>query len=174
MVLLHFYKIFEFWFLRKLGFIKFWLIWKNSIIKYWLFWNSINILIWKYVYIWENCNFWALWWIEIWDWTIIAPNVIIRTSNHDYKSWDYLPFWPWIENKKVFIWKNCWIWANVLIAPWTIINDWCIIWFWTVVSWNIPKCSIVIWNPCKIIKNRDQFIYEKLVLDDKIYYKHFK
>lgn len=173
MILLHYYNLIEFWILRKTWLLRFWNIWEKTIIKYWLYWDAKNIDIWDYCYIWENCHFWAMWGIEIWSWTIIASNVIIRTSNHDYKTWDYIPFWPKNELKKVCIWENCWIWANVLIAPWTQIWEWSIIWFGAVVSWNIPAGSIVVWNPWKVIKMRDMQMYDTCKNEWKIYYKHF-
>lgn len=171
MILVNYYKIFEFWIFRKIWLIKFWSIWNKTIVKYWLFWDAKNINIWNYVYIWENCNLWALWWIDIWDWTIIWPNVIIRSSNHNYKTWDYIPYWPKSELKKVEIWENCWIWDNVLITPGTMIWEWSIIWMGAVVSWNIPKYSIVVWNPWNVIKNRNEELYENLKKEWKIYLK---
>lgn len=172
MILINYYKAFEFWLLRKIWFIKFWKLWEKVVIKYWLFWNPENINIWKYVYIWENCNFWALGWINIWNWTIIWPNVVVRSSNHNYKLSDYIPYSPKAELKEVEIWENCWIWDNVLITPWTKIWEGSIIWMWAVVSWNIPDFSIVVWNPCKIIKTRNIDIYNKLKNEWKIYMKY--
>lgn len=174
MILLNLYKRFEFWILRKIWLIKFKNVWIWTIIKYWLFWNPENIDFWNYIYIWENSNLWWLWWIKISSWTIIWPNITIRSSNHDYKTWDFLPYWPNIEIKPVFIWENCWIWDWVNITPWTKIWEWCIIWMWSVVSWDIPDFSIVVWNPWKIIKNRDMEQYNKLKSEWKIYLMYKK
>jgi len=172
MNLLYLYNKIEFWILRKLNLIKFKKVWEKSIIKWWLYWDTYNIEIWNYVYIWENAQFWWFWWIKISDWTIIWPNVIIRSSNHDYKSWDFLPYWPWSEKREVVIWENCWIWDSVLITPWTNIWEWSIIWMWAVVSWKIPDYSIVVWNPWKVIKTRNIEEYKKLKKEGKIYLKY--
>jgi acetyltransferase-like isoleucine patch superfamily enzyme len=163
----------EFWFLRKLRLKKFKKVWKNTCIKYWFYGDSTSIRIWNDVYIWESCHFWWAWGISIWEWSIIASWVIIRSSNHDYKTWDFIPFWPWIEKREVNIWANCWIWANVLITPGTQIWEWSIVWFWAVLSWKYPPCSIIVWNPWKVIKMRNEKNYEKLKMDKKIYWKHF-
>lgn len=172
MILLHYYKTFEFWLLRKIWLIRFWKIWLWTHIKYGLFWNPEKIIIWNYVYIWENCNLWWLWGIEILNWTIIWPNVVIRSSNHDYKSWDYIPYWPWSELKMVHIWENCWIWDSVQITPWCQIGEWCIIWMGSVIAGKIEPYSIVVWNPWKVIKMRDIEIYKKLKKNWKIYLKY--
>lgn len=145
----------------------------RSIIKYGFYGSPENIEIGEYVYIGENCHFWAFWGIHIGKWSVIAPNVIIRTSNHDYKTGDYLPFWPWVEKKAVCIWENCWIGANVLIVPGSSIWEGSIIGFWSVVSWDIPPCSIVVGNPWKVIKMRDEKKYKELQSQEKIYYKNF-
>jgi len=172
MIVINLYKRLEFWILLKIWLIRFQKLWKNSIVKYGLFWNPERIIIEEYVYIWENCNFWGLGWITIASGTICWPNIIIRSSNHNYKSWDYLPYGPWVESRPVKVWKNCWIWDSVLIAPWTQIWEWVIIWMWSVVSWEIPAYSIEVWNPWKVIKTRDIDIYNTLKEEDKIYIKN--
>lgn len=173
MYLFHLYCRLEFWMIRKLWLIKFWSVWERTTIKYGLYWDTNNIDIWSYVYIWENCNLWWLWWIEIWDGTIIASNVIIRSSNHDYKSNDYIPYWPGIDERKVKIWKNCWIWSNVLIAPGVHLWEGSIVWFWAVLSGEYPQCSIIVGNPAKVIKQRDVRSYKILKENEKIYLKCF-
>ena len=173
MYLFDLYCKIEFWILRKVWWIKFWSIWIKSQIKYWLYGDTKKIHIWDYVYIWENCNLWWMWWINIGNGSIIAPNVIIRSSNHDYKSWDYLPYWPWVDQREVIIWDNCWVWANVLITPGTQVWEGSIIGFWAVLSWIYPPFSIIVWNPGKVIKSRDIQVYERLKQEQKIYFKHF-
>ncbi len=173
MYLFDLYCKLEFWILRKIWLKKFGNIWEKSIIKYWFYGDAWNINIWKYVYIWENCHFWGLGWIHIWDGSIIAANVIIRSSNHDYKTGDYIPYGPKQEKRPVIIWENCWVWANVLVAPWTQIWEWSIVGFGAVVSWKYPPYSVIVWNPGKVIKQRDSKVYDILKNEEKIYLKHF-
>lgn len=172
MILLHYYKKIEFFLLRKIGFISFKEIGRDSIVKYGLYGDAGNISIGKYVYIGENAQFWGLGGISIGDGTIIGPNVTIRSSNHDYKSWDFLPYGPWVEKRPVCIGKNVWVGEKVCIAPGTNIGEWVIIGMWSVVSWDIEDFSIVVWNPAKIIKKRDKKIYNTLNHEKKIYLKY--
>lgn len=171
MNLFHLYCRLEFFFLRLCKIIKFKSFWKNSIVKYWLFGWSQEAEIWENVYIWEGIHMWAEWWLSIWDGTIIWPRVTIRTTNHDYKSWDFLPYGPWVEKRKVEIWKNCWIWEGVYINPGTIIWEGVIIWMWTVLSWRIDPYSIIVWGKTRCIGTRDIDKYNLLKKNNKIYLK---
>jgi len=162
----------EFFILRKVGIIRFKDIWKKSIIKYGLFGWTHNITIGNYVYIWESVRMWWEWWLSIWDNTIIGPNVTMRTTNHDYKKWDFLPYWPWIEKREIKIGENCWIWEWVYINPWSQIGEWSIIWMWTVVSGKIPPLSIVVGASTRQIKKRDMMEYKKLKKERAFYLEH--
>ncbi len=172
MILLEIYKKIEFFILRKLWYIRFWSIGKWSIIKYWLYGDAKHIDIWEYVYVWENASIWWLWWVTIWSGTIIWPNVTIRSSNHDYKKADFIPYGPWVEKKTVSIGENCWIWDNVNIVPGAQIGEWSIVWMWSVVSWTIENYSIVVWNPAKIAWKRDIEKYCTAKNNSQIYLKY--
>lgn len=167
-----FLKKIEWWFIQLLELKKFGNVWKWTKICFWIFSDEGNIYIWDYVYIGEGSIFHAAWWIKIWSWTIIWPNVLIRSSNHPYKNQNYIPYGFWIEKKEVQIWENCWIWEWVIIVPWANIWEWSIIWMWSVVAWNIPPMSIVVWNPWKVIKHRDEEMYMKSKKEWNIYLKH--
>ncbi len=172
MYLINLYCRLEFYILRKIWFYKFKKEWKSVILKFGLIGGSNNIEIWDYVYIWDNFNLWWEWGLKIWNNTIIWPNVKIRSTNHDFKSWDYLPYWPWIEKKEVNIWENCWIWDSVNIVPWTKIWYWSIIWMWSTIYGNIPPYSIVVNSSMSIIKNRNINEYKYLDENSKYYIKY--
>ena len=54
--------------------------------------------------------------------------------------------------KKVTIGNNVWIAANATILPGVIIEDNCVIGANTLVNKNIEKGSLVVGNPCRVIK----------------------
>lgn len=172
MYLLIFLKKIEWRLIQFFKLKKFKSVWVWVEICFWVFSDAGCIDIGDYVYIGEWAIFHAAWWISIWSWTIIWPNVLIRSSNHPYKNQEFIPYGFWIEERKVFIWENCWIWEWVKIIPWTVIWEWSIIWMWAVVGWNIPPMSIVVWNPWKVIKTRDIVMYQKAKEKWNIYLKH--
>lgn len=69
--------------------------------------------------------------------------------------------------KSITIGNNCFIGAKTIILPGTIIGDNCIIGAGTVVKGNIPNNSVVIGNPCKIIKTTEE--YAKIHLEKEDY-----
>ncbi|MGV0922708.1 acyltransferase [Empedobacter tilapiae] len=103
--------------------------------------------------------------------TIIGPNITIYTSNHRFRDADFLPYDSVNELKPVTINENVWIGGNVIITPGSNIGEGCVIGAGCVVSGNIPPCSIVVGNPCQIIKSRDINHYNKLKAENKIYLK---
>lgn len=102
---------------------------------------------------------------------IIGTNLVIHSANHHYKNSKYIPYDETFDFKKVTIGENVWIGGNVIITPGSNIGEGCIIGAGTVVSGTIPSLSIVIGNPCKIIKNRDYDHYYRLKNENKIYLK---
>lgn len=61
---------------------------------------------------------------------------------------------------KVIIGDNCFIGMGSIILPNVTIGNNCIIGAGTIVSKNIPDNSVVVGNPCKIIKKTTEFINE--------------
>ena len=109
--------------------------------------------------------------IEIKSGTIIGPNLMILTANHNFKNPNYLPYDETYILKEVIIGENVWIGANVLILPGTEIEEGAIIGAGTVVSGKIPKMAIVIGNPCQVVSYRNKEKYMDLKNQDKIYLK---
>lgn len=124
-----------------------------------------------YIYIGPNAEINALGGIKISSNVIIGPNIIIHSANHNYKNSKLLPYDETFEYREVIIGENVWIGGNVIITPGSIIGEGCIIGAGCVVSGNIPPLSIVIGNPCRVIKTRNAEQYNELKSNGKFYLK---
>lgn len=90
--------------------------------------------------------------VTIGDDTMIAPNVIIHTSTHDY---NYHPMWTRRIDRPVEIGKHVWIGCGAIILPGVKIGDYAVIAAGSVVTAHVPSSAIVAGNPARIIKYRD-------------------
>ncbi|MEJ8605877.1 acyltransferase [Riemerella anatipestifer] len=126
------------------------------------------------IYIGPNAEINGLGEVEIRSGVIIGPNLVIHSANHNYKDAKYLPYDETFVFKKVVINENVWIGGNVIITPGSIIGEGCIIGAGCVVSGNIPPLSIVVGNPCRVIKSRDKEHYYRLKEQGYIYLKYKK
>lgn len=84
--------------------------------------------------------------IEIQDNVMIAPNVTILTTNHDYYDRNVLLC------KKVTIKKNAWLGSSCIILPGVTIGENSIIGAGAVVTKDVPDNCIFSGNPAKFIK----------------------
>lgn len=123
------------------------------------------------VYIGPNASIHALGGVSIGSGTIIGPNLVIHSANHNYKLAKAIPYDETFDLRKVTIEENVWIGGNVIIVPGAHIGEGAIIGAGSVVAGNIPPLSIVIGNPAKVIKYRDREHYNKLKQNNQIYYK---
>lgn len=94
--------------------------------------------------------------INIGDNTMIAYGVIIHTSTHDYNSH---PMWQKRIDQPVKIGHDVWIGTGAIILPGVIIEDYAVVGAGSVVTSNVPKGAIVVGNPARIIKYRDENAY---------------
>lgn len=131
-----------------------------------------RISIGSYIYIGPNADINGLGEVVIKDGVIIGPNLIIHSANHKFRDSKFIPYDETFEFRKVVIDENVWIGGNVIITPGSHIGEGCIIGAGCVVSGNIPPLSIVVGNPCQIIKSRDEAHYYKLKKEGKIYLKN--
>ena len=100
---------------------------------------------------------------------IIATGCTILTRNHDISSRsDALPYGTSYNDKIVLIENNVWIGSNVSLAPGAYIGEGSIIGMNSVVFGEIPKNSIAIGNPAKVVKERDLDHYN--FLKDNFYF----
>ncbi len=91
------------------------------------------------------------------DYSIDCGLIAINSSNPDFESVIY---------KNVRIGENTFIGQRVIVLPGVSIGDNCIIGSGCVVSKNIPNNSIVVGNPCKIIKNTIEWAENKKNLNE--------
>jgi acetyltransferase-like isoleucine patch superfamily enzyme len=125
----------------------------------------------NYIYIGPNAEINGLGEVEIMNGVIIGPNLVIHSANHNFKDSKYIPYDETFDFRKVTIGENVWIGGNVIITPGSNIGEGCIIGAGAVVSGTIPPLSIVVGNPCKVIKSRDSDHYYRLKSENKIYLK---
>lgn len=105
--------------------------------------------------------------IYIGDGSVITSNVLILT--HDYSiDCGLKSIYKEDKNnesvlyKDVRIGKNTFIGQRAIILPGVVIGDNCIIGAGCVVSKNISNDSVVVGNPCKVIKKTSEWANEKI------------
>ncbi len=111
---------------------------------------GINIELGDDVYMNFNCIFLDVCKITVGNNVLFAPGVQVLTATHpiDAKTRN-----NGLElAKPITIKDNCWIGAGVLILPGVTIGENCTIGAGCVVNKDIPANSLVVGNPCKIIK----------------------
>ncbi|MGN0314561.1 MAG: acyltransferase [Fusicatenibacter sp.] len=135
-----------------------------------------KISIGDFVHIQPGCKLLGGGGIEIGRGTILAHDIQILTQNHMYDSEDlkYLPYDERIVNKAVHIGEYVWIGARVLIIPGVTVGDGAVIAAGAVVTKDVPKCAVVGGNPARILKYRDEEIFEKLRNDSQGYIELYK
>ena len=90
--------------------------------------------------------------IEIGNDVLIGPNVTIYSQNHNFENTTIPINQQGYTTKKVSIGNNVWIASNVTILPGVTIANNCVIGANTLVTKNIEENSVVVGNPCKVIK----------------------
>ena len=100
--------------------------------------------------------------VEIDDFVHTGCDLLILTSNHNYKSATKLPYDDTIENKNVYIGKAVWIGDRVTILGGVNIGEGAIIQAGSVVINDVPKLGIAGGNPAKTFKYRDQHHFFQL------------
>lgn len=97
--------------------------------------------------------------IEIGDHTMIAMNVILHTATHNYLRH---PMWMERIDRPIKIGKHVWIGIGAIIMPGVIVEDFAVVGAGSVVVENVPRGSIVVGNPARIIKQRSDFELQNL------------
>lgn len=109
---------------------------------------GINIKVGKNVFINACCRFQDQGGIEINEGSLIGHNVTIATLNHDINPKTRASLTP----SPVKIGKNVWIGSDCTILPGVEIGDGAIIGAGSVVVKSVPKNSIAVGNPARVIK----------------------
>lgn len=96
--------------------------------------------------------------------SVIGPEVMILTRNHNYEG-EELPFDKTYREKKVTIEENVWIGARTTILPGVSIGEGAIIQAGSTVAKDIPPCAIVGGHPAETFDTRDEEHYWSLKKD---------
>lgn len=93
--------------------------------------------------------------VSIGDNVMIAPEVVVLTTTHEYKKINI----PMIEQgnrelKKVFIKNDVWIGQRAIILPGVVVEEGTIIGASSVVTKSFPPYSVIAGNPARLIKSR--------------------
>ena len=123
-----------------------------------------NIVLHDYVHIQPDCRLYGMGGIEIGKGTILAHDVQIFSSNHNYDSGDlkFLTYDKRFVCEKVVIGEYVWIGARALILPGVHIGDGAVIGAGSVVTRDVPACAVVGGNPARVLKFRNKEVFMKL------------
>lgn len=123
------------------------------------FWFPVKILGKENISIGDNCalnafiHIWGSGGVEIGNNVMIASHVTITSVTHDYTG----PSIRYSEliHKKIVIEDNVWIGAAAIILPGIKIGEGAVIGAGSVVTHDVPSRAIVVGNPARIIKWRN-------------------
>jgi len=132
--------------------------------------NMANLILESPIHIEYGATFYLRHKLFIGSGTIIGPRCTVHTDNHNYNG-NSLPYDSDMIGEDIKIGKNVWIGDNVTLLPGCKIGDGAVIGAGAVIAKEIPNLAIVVGNPAKIIKYRDETQYNKLINDNRIYLK---
>jgi acetyltransferase-like isoleucine patch superfamily enzyme len=110
--------------------------------------------------------------VSIGDGTILAPEVVILSSSHQYKTSDLLPFGSNDDLLPVHIGRGCWLGYRVTIRPGVSIGDGAIVALGAVVVKNVPAGAVVGGNPAVELSQREIKQIEEAVAGQRYYLKN--
>ena len=95
----------------------------------------------------------------------LGPGVSIISSNHDSSDLSKHK-----KAKPITIGNNVWIGANSTILPEVTIGNNVIIGANSLVNKNIPDNSVAVGNPCKVIKEKEDYIgdFSKIIFNKRV------
>jgi len=105
--------------------------------------------------------------VSIGDYVHTGNDLLIITSNHNYKNATCLPYDNKHEDKLVAVERAVWIGDRVTILGGVTIGEGAIIQAGSVVVSDIPELGIAGGNPAKVFKYRDATHYTELAKKDK-------
>lgn len=97
----------------------------------------------------------------------VGRGLTIFSTNHNYKSQDFVPYDHVDLMRPVTIGDAVWIGTNVTIAPGATIGNGVIVSSGSVVFGDIPECAIVRGNPAQVIDYRDKDLFNELLRNGK-------
>lgn len=133
--------------------------------------NPERIKLGDHIYIGPYATMHSVGGVVIEDGVILGPNVTIYTNSHNYLCPESIPF-DGIQHLKPVLIKFCaWIGGDVIILPGVTVGEGAVIGARSVVTKDVPDCSVVGGNPAKVLKYRDIDRFNELKKDYKIYLK---
>ena len=114
-----------------------------------------NLMLGRHIYIGPDCMINAEGGVQIGDGTILAPNVVILSSTHDYRTGELLPFDIYDLHRPVTIGKAVWIGYGAMICPGVRLEDGAVVAMGAVVTKDVGKGEVVGGNPARLIASRD-------------------
>ena len=103
--------------------------------------------------------------IEIQDYAALAYGVTIHTTTHDYS---FNPPWRVKVIRPVKIGKAVWVGTGAIILPGVVIGKFAVVGAGAVVTANVPDRAIVVGNPARILKFRENINPEHFQDEERI------
>lgn len=93
----------------------------------------------------------------------------IFSTNHDYKSNEFIPYGKISIDGPVKIEDFVWCGSNVTIVPGVTVGEGVVIGAGSVVTKDVPKYAVIGGNPAKVLKYRDVETFERLKSEGKYF-----
>ena len=106
--------------------------------------------------------------VEIGEYFHTGRDLVILSTNHNYEG-SKIPYDEAYIKKSVIIEDYVWFGIGVKILPGVTVGEGAIVGMGSVVTRDVPPCTIVGGSPAKVIKYRDKQKYERLKKEGKVY-----
>jgi len=127
----------------------------------------------SYIYIGPHCSINAQGGIRIGDGTILAPEVVILSSSHDYREGELLPFDIYDVHRPVEIGSGAWIGYRAMICPGVRIGDGAVVAMGAVVTTDVAAGHVVGGNPARTLSERDPEVIAERVAAKAFFHKKY-
>lgn len=131
--------------------------------------NLENLHMGNYVFLNDKMRINSMSTVKIGNNVIFGPEVILWSTDHNYKNAEFIPYDYNLVNAGIEIGDNVWVGGRSTILPGVKISEGAIVGMGSVVTKDVPYCAIVGGNPAKILKYRDIEHYEQKKLEKKLY-----